>query len=89
MRKPSALLGLLAILAISAVGAVPAQAGYDYPVCLRVYGAPTYNECGYTTMAQCAATASGRSAQCFVNPFFASAADVPQGRRHQRRYGAY
>jgi hypothetical protein len=90
MRKTSALLGLLAISAISAVGAAPAQAGYyDYPVCMKVYGDPTYDECAYTTMAQCAATASGRSAQCFVNPFVASAADVPQGRRHQRRYGAY
>jgi len=85
MRNPSALLGLLAISAISAVATAPAQAGYDYPVCMRVYGDPTYNECQYTTMAQCAATASGRSAQCFVDPFFVSAAVVPQGRRHQRR----
>jgi hypothetical protein len=91
MRKPSALLGLLAISAISAVGAAPAaQAGYyDYPVCMKVYGDPTYDECAFTTMAQCAATASGRSAQCFVSPFVASAAVEPQGRRHQRRYGAY
>jgi hypothetical protein len=86
MRKLSAILGLLAISAISAVGTAPAQAGVDYPVCLRVYGDPTYDECRYTTMAQCAATASGRAAQCFVNPFFASAAVVPQGRR---RAGAY
>jgi hypothetical protein len=83
MRKASAILGLLAISAIPAVG--PAQAGVDYPVCLRVYGDPTYDECAYTTIAQCAATASGRAAQCFVNPF-ASAAVVPQGRR---RAGAY
>jgi hypothetical protein len=83
MRKASAILGLLAISAVSAVG--PAQAGIDYPVCLRVYGDPTYDECRYTTMAQCAATASGRAAQCFVNPF-ANAAVVPQGRR---RAGAY
>ena len=70
MRKLSALLGLLAIPAISAVGTAPAQAGVDYPICLRVYGDPTYDECRYTTMAQCAATASGRAAQCFVDPFF-------------------
>jgi hypothetical protein len=89
MRKPSALLGLLAISAISAVGAAPAQAGYDYPVCLKVNGPASYYECGYTTMAQCNATASGRSAQCAPNPFFANATIESQGRRHQRRYGAY
>jgi hypothetical protein len=86
MRKASAIFGLLAISAISAVGTAPVQAGVDYPVCLRVYGDPTYDECRYTTMAQCAATASGRAAQCFVNPFLASAAVGPQGRR---RAGAY
>jgi hypothetical protein len=75
------MLGLLAISAITAAGAAPAQAGVDYPVCLRVYGDPTYDECRYTTMAQCAATASGRAAQCFVNPFLASAAVGPHGRR--------
>ena len=51
MRSASAMLGLLAISAISAVGTAPAQAGYDYPVCLRVYGPATYNECAYTTLA--------------------------------------
>jgi hypothetical protein len=56
---------------------------------MRVYGDPTYDECRYTTMAQCAATASGRAAQCLVNPFFASAAVVPQGRRRARPDGAY
>jgi hypothetical protein len=89
MRNASAILGLLAISAISAAGTAPAQAGYDYPVCLRVYGDPTYDECRYTTIAQCAATASGRAAQCFVNPFVASAAVGPQGRRHARPDGAY
>jgi hypothetical protein len=81
------MLGLLAIAVISAVASsAPAQA---YPVCLRVYGDPTYDECNYTTIAQCAATASGRAAQCFVNPFVASAAVVPEGRRHRRSYGPY
>jgi len=89
MRNALAILGLLAIPAITAVGTIPAQAGYDYPVCMRVYGDPTYNECRYTTIAQCAATASGRAAQCFVNPFFASAAVVPHGHRRARPDGAY
>jgi len=89
MRNVPTMLGLLAISAISAAGTAPAQAGYDYPVCLRVYGDPTYDECRYVTISQCAATASGRAAQCFVNPFFASAAGVPQGYRRTRHYGAY
>jgi Protein of unknown function (DUF3551) len=89
MRKLSAMLGLLAISAISAVGTAPAQAGYNYPICLRVYGPGSYSECGYATMAQCNATASGRSAQCSPDPFFVNAAVEPRGRRHQRRTGAY
>jgi hypothetical protein len=89
MRNALAILGLLAIPAISAAGTAPAQAGVDYPICMRVYGDPTYDECRYTSIAQCAATASGRAAQCFVYPFIASAAAVPEGRKHHRRYGAY
>ena len=88
MRNPSAILGLLALSAISAVAASPAQAGYDYPVCLRVYGPATYNECTYTTLAQCQATASGRAAECYPNAFYANAAIPPSGRRH-RHHGAY
>jgi hypothetical protein len=87
MRTASAVLGLLAISAISAAAAAPAQAGYDYPVCLKVYGPATYNECAYTTMAQCKATASGRSAECYPNAFYAES--VPLGRKHRRHYGAY
>jgi hypothetical protein len=54
----------------------PAQAQtYDpnYPVCLQVYEGMVhyYFECSYTSMAQCAASASGRSAQCVVNPYYA------------------
>jgi hypothetical protein len=30
-----------------------------------------YFECAYTSMPQCAASASGRSAQCVVNPYYA------------------
>ena len=89
MRNASAILGLVALSAISAVGAAPAQAGYNYPVCMKVYGDPTYDECRYTSMAQCNVTASGRAAQCYVDPFYASATVVPEGRKHGRRYGPY
>jgi Tfp pilus assembly protein PilV len=86
MRNPSTMLALLALPAISALAAIPAQAGYDYPVCLRVYGPATYNECAYTTLAQCQATASGRAAECYPNASYAAIA--PPGRRH-RHTGAY
>jgi hypothetical protein len=56
--------------------AAPARAQtYDpnYPVCLQIYQGMVdyYFECSYTSMAQCAASASGRSAQCVVNPYYA------------------
>jgi hypothetical protein len=81
----------LAILAIGTVStAVPAaaQPRDNYPVCLRVYGDPTYDECRYATLAQCAASASGRAAQCFTNPYFASA-EAPVGPRRYRRHHVY
>ncbi len=87
MRSASAMLGLLAISAISAAGTAPVRAG-DYPVCLRVYGAPTYNECAYTTMAQCKASASGRAAECYPNAFAGYPAPVPGGRAYRQR-GVY
>jgi hypothetical protein len=60
---------------------------YDpsYPVCLHVYGRNTYYKCGYTSLAQCGASASGRAAQCVVNPYFA-AARVPAPTRRYRRH---
>ena len=54
--------------------AAPAEAQtYDpnYPICLQTYGrAGNYIACRYTSMAQCQLTASGRAAQCIINPFF-------------------
>ena len=82
----------LAILAIGTVSIGPADAQTydpDYPVCLHVYGrGGNYYECRYTSLPQCNASASGRSAQCVINPYFASA-QVPAGgyyRRHRRVY---
>jgi Protein of unknown function (DUF3551) len=50
-----------------------------------VYGRVSYYECRYTSLPQCNATASGRSAQCVINPYFAGAQD-PGYRRHRRVY---
>ncbi|MBT1517580.1 DUF3551 domain-containing protein [Bradyrhizobium sp. SRL28] len=79
----------LAILAIGMASIGPAAAQtYDpaYPVCLRVYGPATYYECSYTSLPQCNASASGRSAQCVVNPYFAGAEARAGYRRHRRVY---
>jgi hypothetical protein len=63
-------LPMLAIAASSAAGPVAAQT-YDprYPFCMHIYGDPAYYECQYMTMTACMEMASGRSAQCIVNPF--------------------
>ena len=76
-------------LAIGAVLiAAPARAQtYDpsYPVCLQVYTIDgSHIECRFSTMAQCAASASGRPAQCLDNPYFAQA-----GRKPPRQRGVY
>ena len=75
---------LAAAIALSA----PARAQtYDpsYPVCLQVYQgiADFYFECHYRTMAQCAASASGRSAQCVVNPYYGGP-NAGRGKRQNR-----
>ena len=83
----------LAILAIgAAVVAAPAQAQtYDpnYPVCLHVYGKITYYDCSYTSLPQCKMSASGRSAQCEINPYYAHASAIPSSRRHKRHHRSY
>jgi hypothetical protein len=81
-------LTILAIATLWTAGTAGAQTyGSDYPVCLKVYGRVNYTECSYTSLAQCAGSASGRPAQCVVNPFFANA-QVP-GRAYRRHRGFY
>ena len=83
----------LAVLVIATVlMAAPARAQtYDpnYPVCLQIYDVDGgYIECGYTSLAQCAQSASGRGAQCIVNPYFASP-QVSASPRYQQRRRVY
>ena len=75
----------LAILAIGTVSIGPAAAQtYDpaYPVCLHAYGLAGFNyyDCRYASLPQCNASASGRAAQCVINPYFAGA-EEPAGYR--------
>ena len=86
----------LTILIFGAISASqPAQAQtYDntnYPVCLNRYtwGGSHYYDCSYTSLAQCQATASGLSATCDLNPYYANAYDdrpVPRSKRSHRAY---
>jgi hypothetical protein len=86
MRIPA--LAVLTIAAVVTATPAPAQT-YDpkYPVCLQVYQGFTdyYFECGYTSMAQCNATASGRAAQCVVNPYYAGGKASPGQRKRKPR----
>jgi hypothetical protein len=80
----------LVILTIATVSAMPSARAqtYDpkYPVCLQIYQGYTdyYFECAYTSLAQCNMSASGRSAQCVVNPYYAG--PKRRDRRHRRGY---
>ena len=81
----------LAIFVIGTVSIGPAAAQtFDpaYPVCLHAYGLMGSNwyECSYTSLPQCNASASGRAAQCVINPYFASAREPAGYRRHRRVY---
>ncbi|HLG82184.1 MAG TPA: DUF3551 domain-containing protein [Bradyrhizobium sp.] len=80
------------ILAAMVTLAAPARAQtYDpnYPVCLQVYQSMVdyYFECAYTSIPQCQASASGRAAQCVVNPYYAGPKVGPG--RHKKRTHAY
>jgi hypothetical protein len=87
MRIPAwAIFAGLAMGAMSAAAPVRAQA-YDpaYPVCLQVFGPFNYNDCRFASLAECAPSASGRGAQCIVNPYFVNASqEPPPARRHRR-----
>jgi hypothetical protein len=67
-----------AILSMSAIAGAPAHAqtyGTTFPVCIQVYEheGGIYISCEYTSMSGCQATASGRAAQCIVNPYYVAA----------------
>lgn len=78
----------LAMVTIATVSATSSARGQTYnpryPVCLKVienFGAERI-ECAYTSLEQCAPSASGRAGQCIVNPFYAGGGD----RRYRRGY---
>lgn len=80
-----------------AAGALFAATGaeaqtYDprFPVCMHVYtggrgGGGDYFDCSFASIPQCQATASGRSASCDINPYYAFANEPPPPRRRHKR----
>ena len=84
-------LAILAIGMVSAAGQARAQT-YDpaYPICMHIitWGGSAREDCTFTTLAQCAMTASGLAAQCNINPYYAgpTASQRPNDRRHRRVY---
>ena len=80
-------LAILAIAGVSLPGPVAAQTyAPGYPVCLHVYGRVSYYECRYRSLAQCNASASGRAAQCVLNPYAASPQEPPAQPKRRYRY---
>jgi hypothetical protein len=86
MRIP-ALAILTTVTVLTAAPTLAQTYSPDYPVCLQAYVIDgSYIECGYTSLAQCAMSASGRAAQCIINPYFASSQVKPHYRRDRRVY---
>lgn len=80
-------LSILALGAISATAPADAQTYNPYfPVCIHVFGPATYFDCSFTSIPQCKVEASGRAAECVVNPYPAIADEAPPVPRHHRRH---
>ncbi len=75
------LLALIAAAALVAGNAGPAAAK-DYRYCLQSRHMGIPGDCSYDTYAQCRASASGRNADCNINPRVAFSQQ-----RHWRRHG--
>jgi hypothetical protein len=79
----AACLCAFALLSSMAMATTPAEA-QDYPYCLTSPGYGYPGECSYSSYAQCRASASGRRADCVINP---RVAFRESRRRDYRTYG--
>ena len=82
---------MIAIAALFVATPSDAQT-YDphWPVCMKVYGggmdgAGEWVDCSYTSMPQCQATASGRTAYCSENRNFSANAQLIDKSRPRHR----
>jgi hypothetical protein len=80
---------LVVLTAAALLTAAPVRAQtFDpaYPVCIQIYDSDGNRiQCGFNSLAQCAASASGGAAQCITNPYFAGAR-APNSRRPRGTY---
>lgn len=90
MRLP--LMTFTAIATLFVAADASAQT-YDprYPVCMHVYagggrsgGGGNWFDCSFTSLEQCRATASGLSASCDLNPYYAFNEPPPPPRRRYK-----
>ncbi len=82
-------LACIILASVTILAATPAQAqtyNPSYPICMKRYqwGGSVYNDCRFTSMAQCAASASGLPAMCLImiNPYFEGGYRKPPGRTY-------
>ena len=75
----------LATLALAVVASAESAKAQTYnphfPVCMQVYSPFQYFDCRFFSIGECKASASGRGAQCVVNPYFVGE-PPPRRRRH-------
>ena len=77
---------LASLITVTVVAASPARAqsyNPDYPVCMQVYSPFQYFDCSFFSIPDCKASASGRGAQCVVNPYYAGDDEPPVPRRRR------
>ncbi|HUO00075.1 MAG TPA: DUF3551 domain-containing protein [Bradyrhizobium sp.] len=84
------LIASASIVAGTLLALSPASAQtYDpsYPVCIHIYGDRLGDriDCMFTSLDQCAATASGLPATCLINPYYAPARRWAPARPRRRR----
>lgn len=76
-------LAVLAAGMMMAAASAPAQAR-EYRFCVQSPETGIPGDCSYNTYAQCRASASGRFADCNINPRYAfSGSERPRHRRHR------
>ena len=79
----------LAFAMVLTAAALARAQTYDpnYPVCMhRWVQRGDYYACAFTSLAQCAATASGLAAQCVVNPYYRANAYAKPGPSQKRSH---
>lgn len=74
MPKTTVVALALGTLSLMTFAPAPAQAAIEYPWCVQ-YPDSTVGatNCGFVTLAQCAAAASGNAGRCYENPAYAEA----------------